>query len=220
MRALWIAGSAAVLASCLAASASANPIRLRPSWHVQSIQRNASGDCGSLPSGTGILRDGDFSQAPNPGNDTGVGPGTTFAPHWMSSGPRTIDFYGTGSGVPWSEPEGLCSVDLDGTPGPGSIRHRLFDTQPGVKYILSFLFSGNGACAPATKEMEVRIARLRKRFTWDASGGNSAQNGVWKPETLKFTAAHTRTRLEFSSRDLNAGNCGPAVAGIAVTQSP
>src|ERR1700722_4888294 len=97
MRALWIAGSAAVLASCLAASASANPIRLRPSWHVQSIQRNASGDCGSLPSGTGILRDGDFSQAPNPGNDTGVGPGTTFAPHWMSSGPRTIDFYGTGS---------------------------------------------------------------------------------------------------------------------------
>ena len=74
MRALWIAGSAAVLASCLAASASANPIRLRPSWHVQSIQRNASGDCGSLPSGTGILRDGDFSQAPNPGNDTGVGP--------------------------------------------------------------------------------------------------------------------------------------------------
>jgi hypothetical protein len=220
MRALWIAGSAVVLAWCLVGSASATPVHLRPSGNVLSIQRYASRNCGSLPSGTGILRDGDFSRARNPGNDTGVGPGATFASAWTSSGPRTIDFYGTGEGVPWAEPEGLCNVDLDGTPGPGSIRHRLFDTQPGAKYILSFLFSGNGACAPTIKDMEVRIARMRQGFTWNVSSGNSAQNGLWKPEIVTFTAVHARTRLEFISRDRDAGNCGPVVAGIAVTQSP
>jgi hypothetical protein len=33
-------------------------------------------------------------------------------------------------------------------------------------------------------------------------------------------AVHTMTKLEFISRDRREGNCGPAVAGVAVTQSP
>ena len=128
--------------------------------------------------------------------------------------------YGTGSGVPWGEVQGLCSVDLDGTPGRGSIQHAPFPTQQGMKYVLSFLLSGNGACEPIVKKMEVRVGRASERLTWDISHGNSAQNGVWTPETLTFAAVHSMTRLEFVSRDRRAGNCGPAVAGISVTQSP
>jgi Protein of unknown function (DUF642) len=220
MRHLWIAGISVILASTLVASASASPVRFSQHLRVDSIQRSQSGACGSLPSGTSILPDGDFSQAANPGNDTGVGPGTVFAPDWTSAGPRTVDFYGIGSGVPWAEPAGLCSVDLDGTPGPGSIQHAPFPTQPGDKYVLSFLFSGNDACRPTIKKMEVRVGRVSKRFRWDVSGGNSAQNGNWTPETVSFMAVRTTTKLEFISRDRREGNCGPAVAGISVTLSP
>ena len=220
MRALLIAGISVVLTSTLVASAGANPVRFSPNMHAQSMHRSTSGICGSLPSGSGILPDGDFSQAANPGNDTAVGPGTEFAPGGTSAGPHTIDFYGTGSGVPWAEPVGLCSVDLDGTPGPGSIQHTPFPTQPGSKYVLSFLFSGNGACRPTIKKMEVRVGRVSKRFTWNVSNGNSAQNGVWTPETIDFMAVHSTTKLEFVSRDHRDGNCGPAVAGISVTQNP
>jgi hypothetical protein len=220
MRTLRIAGISVILATTLGASVSANPVRFSPRMRMESMQHAPLVNCGSLPSGTGILPDGDFSQAANPGNDTGVRTGTVFAPEWTSAGPHTIDFYGTGSGVPWAEPAGLCSVDLDGTPGPGSIQHTPFPTQPGNKYVLSFLFSGNGACRPTIKKMEVRVGRVSKRLTWDISNGNSAQNGIWTPETIDFMAVRKTTKLEFVSRDHREGNCGAAVAGISVTQSP
>jgi hypothetical protein len=219
MRRLWIAGISVVLASTLVTSASASPVRFNQQVRVHVIQRSSLGNCGALPSGSGVLPDGDFSQAANPGNNTGVGPGTVFAPGWTSTGPRTVDFYGTANGVPWAEPDGLCSVDLDGTPGPGSIKHDRFATQPGVKYTLSFLFSGNGACGPQIKKMELRVGRVSKRFSWNTEGAKSAQSGDWQPEVVQFMAVHATTRLAFISRDLG-GNCGPAVAGISVTQTP
>jgi hypothetical protein len=95
------------------------------------------GNCRGDGGGPGILPDGDFSQAPNPGSENGVRKGTVFAPWWVVTGPRTIDFY-AGSTSHWDQPDGLCSVDLDGSPGPGGIEHEPFRTKPHTAYILTF----------------------------------------------------------------------------------
>ena len=76
-------------------------------------------NCPALPSGTGILRDGDFSRADYPGSNVPTySAGQHFAPKWVVTG-KTIDF----AGSYFKTPNGLCSVDLDGTPGPGGILH-------------------------------------------------------------------------------------------------
>jgi hypothetical protein len=172
--------------------------------------------CPSDPSGTGLLTDGDFSQRsiPSRGYRNGISRGP-FAPDWVVTG-RTIDFVGPKAWPPAVNP--YCSVDLDGTPGPGGIRHLPFATEQGASYTVTFQLSGNGNCGPTVKQMVVKAAGQSTAFQWDISSGNSVENGVWAPETWAFIAQSATTVLAFASRD-PAGNCGAVVAAISVTQN-
>jgi Protein of unknown function (DUF642) len=169
--------------------------------------------CTANPSGTGLLADGDFSRADDPGGGYTVRGGQKFAPRWQATG-NTIEFYSS----LFKTPNGECSVDLDGTPGPGGIKHSGFATTPSAVYTVNFLFSGNGACNPVVKTMEVDAAGQSAQFTFDTSNGNNAQNGDYVTESWSFTAYGPRARLQFKSLDAKS-NCGPVVAGISVSQS-
>ncbi|MGC9993506.1 MAG: choice-of-anchor tandem repeat GloVer-containing protein [Candidatus Cybelea sp.] len=141
---------------------------------------SGSGNCPALPGGTGILPDGDLSQAadpPNLGYDDKKG--IVFAPDWEVS-KRTIDFMGTtswdGDGV-----DGYCSVDLDGWHA-GAITSAAFSTTTGASYTLSFVFSGNDGSPPTIKTMKVSIDHQFTTYTWDTSGGYSIENGDYTTE--------------------------------------
>jgi uncharacterized protein DUF642 len=175
--------------------------------------------CPASPTGSGILPDGDFSQASQPPGYGyfGAPAGTKFAPSWIVTG-QTIDFLGLGNPF-WAFPNGLCNVDLDGTPGPGGITHSLFETKRGKAYTVSFILSGNGACFPIVKKMVVGIGTSQSRlFTWNVSNHNDAQNGRFAQETWHFEARHRKTLLHFESLD-PPGNCGAVVGGISVTRT-
>jgi len=93
----------------------------------------------------------------------------------------------------------LCSVDLDGS--------------------VSFLFSCYGVSATTVKDMEVTAAGQTGSFTWDASGGNDAEHGIFTATTWSFTADSAATQLQFTSEDASGSYCGPVVAAISVTKN-
>jgi hypothetical protein len=213
---------AAVVVACTAGLASAAPVRIAPvAGSVHHWLPGPSTLCPASPGGSGILPDGDFSRArePKDGGAFGLAKGTVFAPHWIVTGPRTIDFYGFS--VEWTGPNGVCSVDLDGTPGPGGILHDPIRTRIGATYTVAFLFSANGGGGgdPTVKRMTVRVDRSQfMQFSWDTTGGNDANNGDWTLETWQFKAYHAMTSLHFESNDRPRANWGPVVAAISVTR--
>ena len=121
-----LGAAVAILAGCGGSQAQmAAPSVVSPAAsHVRTA--STSGSCPALPGGTGILTDGDFSQAPDPGSEQGLPAGTKFAPDWVVERERTHRllrlrrFVGRAARV-------LCSVDFDGsgTEGvvTGAIRH-------------------------------------------------------------------------------------------------
>jgi hypothetical protein len=209
-----------VVAGGMVGLGSAAPLRVSPAQRqAQGTRPMTEGDCPPSPSGSGILADGDFSQAiePQNGGAFGLRKGTVFAPDWIVRGLRTVDFYGFS--IEWTAPNGVCSVDLDGSPGPGGIRHALFPTRRGATYTVSFLFSGNGGGAPTVKQMTLRVDESQSTtFSWNTSGSNDAQNGNWTLETWQFKARRPMTGLLFESTDPLGGNNGPIVAAISVTK--
>jgi hypothetical protein len=140
---------------------------------------------------------------------------------------RTIDFYG--SGVSWDEPYGLCSVDLDGSgrAGVGAIRHGSVKTTVDATYTISFTLSGNTNCAhgqgnPRVKRLLVeavsRSRTIAKAFSWNTAHNHDAQHGDFANVHFHFAAFSDKTSFVFQSLDRPAhSNCGPVVAGMAVT---
>jgi hypothetical protein len=189
---------------------------------------SASGDCLPSPAGTGMLRDGDFSLAPDPGSWQGIPVGTRFAPDWVVT-QRTIDFYGHYGA--WPVPGGLCSIDLDGSGpnGVGAIGHAPVATTPGATYTLGFLFSGNRHCAafqhgPLVKTMTVKAVgsqgTLRHTFRWSTLHDHDAEHGDFATEAWTFQATSDATRILFQSDDQPiTSNCGPVVAAVALAEN-
>ncbi len=169
--------------------------------------------CPKAAHGTGILTDGDFSGAAYPGEYVTYGRSKKFAPDWTVTG-QSIDLVGSY----FDTPDKLCSIDLDGTPGPGGMTHDTFATVKNAKYTLTFLFSGNGDCAPNIKKMVVDAGGKSTTFLWDLKDG-SAESGKYKRETWTFTAPTTSTELHIASDD-PPGYCGPVVADIALAKAP
>jgi len=211
------AGVAATILTSLAVGAAA-PIRV-PVRATAETQYAKEQKCPRWSGGSGMLHDGDFSEAPYPGSSwITYGRGVKFAPRWTVRR-RTIDFVG-GYFAP---PQGVCSIDLDGDFALGSIgkiAHEPFDTVEGTRYTVTFLFSGNGFSAPTVKTMVVRAAGQSQIFTWNVSNGNDAQNGDFQTESWTFTALGPKTRLEFASHDPARSCCGPVIAAIAVELAP
>jgi hypothetical protein len=199
----------------LVSAASAAP---RPA-PVSSLARDhaalrTQANCPVYSGGTGILSDGDFSQVVDPGTNLPTyAKGTVFAPDWVVT-KHTIDLYGSSA---WRAGTGYCSVDVDGTPGPGGIRHAPFATIQGAQYTVTFLFSGNGACGPTVKTMVIKSGGQSATFTWDLTSEGDAQNGNWAQESWTFTAQKPTATVLFASKDHPKGNCGPVVAAVSVT---
>jgi hypothetical protein len=172
----------------------------------------SSAYCPALQGGTGLLRDGDFSQAQEPrGNgDSLYLKGTVFAPGWeVSKG--NIDFLSPSF---WHL-LGLCSVDLDGN-STGGITASAFVAKPGMYWLSSYL-SANGACPPTVKTMKVEVDKQFFGFTWNTAGGRDIQVGDWIQEAWHFYARRLST-VHFISQDPRGSGCGIVLAGIAVTK--
>ncbi len=171
------------------------------------------GYCPALPGGTGILPDGDFSQALNPG-DHNITPnkGVVFAPGWKVS-KGNIDFNGT---TYW-DMDGLCSVDLDGDLTVGGIKSSAFKARKGT-YTLTFVMSGNGHCGTPLKTMKIAIDKQFTTFTWNTSSGYDVQDGDYATETWQFQAKPLSV-LAFTSEDPKGTGCGVVIAGIAITKN-
>lgn len=168
-------------------------------------------NCPKLSGGTGILTDGDFSQATQPGSTLGFSKGQSFAPGWHVT-KNTIDFV---SSTYWNM-NGLCSVDINGG-NNGAFAHKGLATTAGAKYTVTFFLSGNGDGGPAVKHVKVSAAGQSTTFTWDTSGGNDPRHGKFAKKTWSFTAAKTTTPLNFTS--LDAGSAyGAVIAGVSAKQ--
>ena len=216
---LGICAAAAILASCTASQSGSEAI---PQTIAASHARPASGsaDCPPYSGGSGVLPDGDFSQAVQPGpsqnGDAVFFKGQIFAPSWVVRA-DSIDFV---SSTYWNV-GGVCSVDLDGQQDPnpvGGIRSSGFTTRRGKPYIVTFTLSGNGYCPPTVKTMKIEAAGQFMEYTWNISSGNDAQDGHYTQETWQFTATHPVTRLAFVSLDPTGSGCGAVVAAISVTK--
>jgi choice-of-anchor C domain-containing protein len=208
MKFRFIVGFVAIAVAGAGASAGATVLP-----QVQSVAARFATTCPAYSGGSGLLADGDFSQAPYPGSMwVTYYRGATFAPDWEVTR-KSIDF----AGGYFDTPEGLCSVDLDGDLSLGGIVHAPFATVSGTKYEVTFLFSGNGFSVPTVKTMLAKAAGQSAQFTWDVSGGNDAKNGDFLTESFTFTADRPETRLTFRSQDPKGSCCGPVVAAISVT---
>lgn len=171
-----------------------------------------SGLCPAAPGGTGLLTDGDFSGAQWPGVLKTYSAGQEFAPDWLVM-EATIDL----NGSYFQTPNGLCSVDLDGTPGYGEIRHESIPVTIGQTYTVSFLFSGNGGGPPLVKHCRIRADFQYRNYSWDIRHNHDAQHGVWSQQSWSFTARGTGTWLRFDSLDETGGQDGCVVADVVLT---
>jgi hypothetical protein len=199
-------------------AASSSAIRPQVGLHHPSLFGKAR--CPAWPGGTGLLRDGDFSSAIDPGTYNYWYRGEPFARGWRVT-KRSIAL--VDGQTYWQAPNGVCSVDLDGNSWAGAI-HTTVATTPSTGYTMTFEFSGNGDCGweQPVRTMKVQAAGQSETLTWDTSNGNDSHHGVWLSEPFNFTATSTKTRIDFVSLDpkikpLNKPHCGPVVAAVSVT---
>jgi hypothetical protein len=203
--ALGVCAAIAMLAGCGGSQALTTPGASLA--HVK--QATNYGTCPALSGGTGILPDGDFSQAKDSAD---FKKGQVFAPDWIVS-KRTIDLY-----FPIVfDLDGLCAIDLDGWQA-GAIKSNAFSTEHGATYTITFEFSGNGGSPPTVKTMRIGIDHQFTQYTWDTSGGYDIQNGNYTSETWQFKATGRFAVLTFTSQDPKNSASGPVVGGITITK--
>jgi hypothetical protein len=224
VRSFALAAVAAFLTGC--ADVGVNPQSLATRDETSAgVTRDSDHHCRAWPGGSGILVDGDFSQAQKPsGAHATFSKGAYLAAEWkVTRGSIDLQSYGSDA----KPPHHVCSVDLDGW-SVGAIEHDAIPTTASTSYTVTFLFSGNGrsncpADEPPVKTMSVRAAGQAQRFTWDTSNGNNAENGDFAPETWTFAAIGPMTKLAFVSLDGTKKNrnfiCGPVVAAVSVSQT-
>ena len=217
LRLLAFVASVSMLGCLMAVSiAQSSPIR----GHVLHLPVRTTQNCPAVPGGTGILSDGDFSEAVDPGNIAlGENRRAEFAPDWIVS-TGNLDFAGTlawGIATPW------CSVDVDGS-RRGGIKHSAFATKKSAMYTVTFELSGNqnAGCYRDTQPIKmllVKAAAAFQSFSWNTSSGRTVQNGIWALQTWTFQARGKSTMLSLTSEDPKGSNCGPVVAAISVNQT-
>jgi len=211
----WLLVVGATIIGCFAAG-SATVIRRNGASHPAGPFKAQR--CPAWPSGTGILSDGDFHDALLPQTYQIYSKGTHFAKHWRVS-KRTIDV--VSSPNDFEAPNGVCSVDLDGS-SVGGVQHSPVPTTPSAAYTLGFLFSGNGCpgARPTIKTMRVDAGEQTETLTWDTSNNNDAKHGDYQPQTFNFVGTGKHTEIHFTSLDKpRRSSCGPVIAAVSVTQN-
>lgn len=137
--------------------------------------------------------------------------GSAGLPGWRVKG-SSIDVITT----TWVSAEGARSIDLNGTPGQGSIQQTL-RTEIGQDYTLSFAFAGNPLLGEVHR-MTVKIDGEKFRFKFDSSQQSESDMG-WETVTVDFTATSKRTKLSFTG-DPDDDNFGPAIDAVSVVETP
>jgi len=157
---------------------------------------------------------------------TVAGGDTTSITGWeVLGGGTAIDYIGSF----WLASDGVRSLDLDGSPGPGGIQ-QTFGTEVGKAYKVDFDMAGNSARAPYVKWMQVAAlgagpAPLNtKVFSFDSTASTVNAMG-WAPMEFAFIANSASTTLRFSSMTPAAATdwekyCGPALDNVVVTPVP
>jgi hypothetical protein len=202
-----------LLAGC-SSSLGSPPNGLVPST-IRSSPLASSSHCPQYAKGSGLLSDGDFHQAKNPGAYyLTFSKGQSLAPFWKVT-KLNINFVGT---MFWNF-DGLCSVDLDGQSAVGGVAYHSFATKKGAFYTVSFLMSGNSYCAATVKKMKAVAGNKSVLFKWDTAGGHSVQYGVVARRHFEFIAAASTTGLVFDSLDQAGSGCGPVIGAVAVTKN-
>jgi hypothetical protein len=170
--------------------------------------------CPAWPSGTGLLSDGDFSEAKYPGSSYTTLYYRHGVPGWFG---ETANLCGS----EFQTPYGVCSIDVGGGASGGQIIHHFPRPQDHATYTLTFLLSGNGACGPTVKALDLlvwgRHGGFEQTFTWDTSNGNDAQHGAFGMESWQFTIIK-EPQLALYAR--TSDDCGPVVAAFSLTQNP
>jgi choice-of-anchor C domain-containing protein len=117
----------------------------------------------------------------------------------------------------WPASDGSRSIDLSGD-GPGAISQTLATTISNT-YSVSFDLSGNPTGGPAIKTLTVSATGApTESFTYDTSiAGNTLKDMKWEARTYSFVATTTTTTLTLTST--TAGNAGPAIDNIVVTET-
>jgi len=168
-----------------------------------------------------LTPDGDFDGATLPPTSQGhvfYGAGTFITPTLWLVGGAGIDFVNF---TYWPSPppagNNVCKVDLDATPGNGSISET-FNTSPGHVYHVKFWFSGSSEPpqGPVNK-MQVSAAGQSRMFHWNTAGGNDVGHDMYKLKHWKFHATSCPSTLTFASLDPANWSSGPVVTEIVVT---
>jgi hypothetical protein len=213
LRITLIPAAFVLLAGCVVSPVSQLPSD--QSLHTGRLSSFASSaHCPAYRKGSGILTDGDFHLAADPGASyLTFNQGQRLARSWKVT---TLNINLAGSTF-W-EFDHLCSVDLDGQSAVGAIEHIKFPTKKGMRYTLSFLMSGNPDCPPTTKNMKVSVPGASTRYHWNTSNGHDVRHGVVALKRVKFTAVSSRSTVTFTSLDPTGSGCGPVIGAIGVKQ--
>jgi choice-of-anchor C domain-containing protein len=159
-----------------------------------------------------LITNGSFedSSIASVGNFTPLPNGSTAITGWTVGG-AGIDYIGTY----WVASDGSYSLDMNPTPGLGTITSESFATTAGTTYWISFDLSGNPEQPPATKTLTVTVTGTgtlyNQGYTYDITG-QSRPNIIWVNKYFQFTADSALTMISFSSG--TEGNCGPALDNV------
>ena len=160
-----------------------------------------------------LVQNGSFESPVISGQyQTVQGGDSTTIPGWTVGG-KSIDIV---SGSLWQQVDGNQSIDLDGTPGPGSLS-QVVSTTPGTTYTLAFELAGNPD--GGVKTLTVAAGTTSRDFSFDTAHTTTSNMG-WEPETVTFTASGPTTTISFTSTDAPGGNAGPAIDAVSVTANP
>jgi Protein of unknown function (DUF642) len=198
---------------------SVHPMRTGSSMRVRPDANCPAAPAGWAPAGN-ILLDGDFNTAVDPGGTftTYFGPGPLSTSNWRVLSNKNVDLVDSAY---WGSPSpgGVCTVDLDGTPGDGGIFETLM-TIPATAYDVRLLLSGS-APQPGTNYVKVIVPGASVNLFYFTFAGHDVYAGEYDPYCWTFTARKKKTKLTIKSLDPKplTNSDGGIVTDISVAPS-
>jgi choice-of-anchor C domain-containing protein len=155
----------------------------------------------------------------NPASNTFTSlPGGSTAIDGWTVGGDGVDYMGS---TYWqASPQGGRNVDLNASPGVGSISQQLFGFDTGHLYTVRFWLAGNPEGGPDQKDGTVTAFADGHDFHFNVSGRDKDHMG-WTQVSFNFIADNDNTLLIFASGTGSGApaNCpcyGPAIDGVEV----
>jgi len=117
------------------------------------------------------------------------------------------------------QPEtGDQSIDLSGTPGPGSLAQTV-PTTSGNKYTLSWFMAGNPSCGQAVKTMDVDWnGTLVDAPTFDTTGHSVTSMG-WQSEQITVSAVGATSTVLFADATPDMSLCGATLDNVSLVSA-